>query len=198
MFATRGPLEAGKLGMTLSICGYLQIVALACVTPRAALFGQLVARGQTEELDGSFSKALRMGFLVFLSMTAACLGCAAAVRWKAPGIAARIEDLSVMATLIASFAAGFWVQALAVYLRSFKREPFLWLSLASAAVALAVGMILAPSMGSAGIALALCVSNCGLALPWSLSVLKHSRGRILPLLGFSARSTREMITENAA
>ena len=42
LFLFRGPEEAGRMGLTLSVVGYLPIVALCWMTPKAAPFGQLV------------------------------------------------------------------------------------------------------------------------------------------------------------
>jgi hypothetical protein len=182
MFVSRGPVDAGRLGMTLSICGYLQIVALACITPSAASFGRMVAQGNLAELDGTFSRTLRSAWLVFAGLTAACLGCITLVQGVAPGIATRIESPALIAALIVAFAAGFQVQALAVYLRSYKREPFLLLSLVSAMVATGLGLVLVPSMGCSGVVLSLGVSNIIVALPWSFAILKRSRGGVATLL----------------
>jgi len=168
--------------MTLSICGYLQIVALACITPSAASFGRMVAQGNLAELDGTFSRTLRSAWLVFAGLTAACLGCITLVQGVAPGIATRIESPALIAALIVAFAAGFQVQALAVYLRSYKREPFLLLSLVSAMVATGLGLVLVPSMGCSGVVLSLGVSNIIVALPWSFAILKRSRGGVATLL----------------
>jgi hypothetical protein len=50
LFSCRGPLEAGQMGLSLSITGYLPIIALCWVNTKAATFGRLVKLGDLSEL----------------------------------------------------------------------------------------------------------------------------------------------------
>jgi hypothetical protein len=58
LFIFRGPQEAGRMGLSLSIAGYLPIVALCWIAPKSAPFGQLVKFGRLQELDALFSRTL--------------------------------------------------------------------------------------------------------------------------------------------
>src|ERR1700722_1285744 len=64
LFAFKGPVAAGKMGMSLSFANSLMAIAMAWVSTKAAPFGTLIAQKQYLQLDALFFKALRHSTLV--------------------------------------------------------------------------------------------------------------------------------------
>ena len=175
LFAIRGPQEAGRMGLSLSIVAYIPFVALCWITPKAAPFGRLVNLGRLRELDRLFFRALRQSFALVVAVAAACELGVIAARRVLPGIASRMESPRVFVLLLAAAAGSFLVQSLAVYLRSFKREPYLAQSVAVALLTTAVARLTASRWGSAAIALDYFAVSGVLGLTWALLIFRSFR-----------------------
>src|ERR1035437_5713483 len=65
VFALRGAVEAGQMGMSLSITGYMTVLALAWTSPKATPFGHMIARRQFQGLDRLFLRTLGQSLAVF-------------------------------------------------------------------------------------------------------------------------------------
>lgn len=174
LFAFRGPQEAGRMGLSLSIAGYLPIVALCWITTKAAPFGQLVKLGRLEELNTLFFRSFRQSMLLILILATACFAAVVSVQKVLPGIAARMEGPLSSALLLLTAVSSFAIQSMAVYLRSFKREPFLLPSTVVAGFTLAAVLITVPRWGSAAVALVYFATTGVISLLWAAAIF-HSR-----------------------
>src|SRR5579864_4835217 len=58
LFAFRGPVEAGRMGMSLSLANAIQAIAVSWVSTKSAPFGMLIARKEHQQLDRTFFRAL--------------------------------------------------------------------------------------------------------------------------------------------
>jgi hypothetical protein len=180
LFASRGPLEAGKMGFSLSIVAYLPAIALCWITPKAAPFGQLVKSGRFQELDARFFKAFTQSLVVTFVLDAICCFAVLAVHNFAPKIAARMESPKVFLVLIAAVTGSVAIQGMAIYLRSFKREPYLVQSVAVALFTLSGVLLVAPRWGSQAVAVVYFAANCFLGFPWAIAIFKfHRRSRVV-------------------
>jgi hypothetical protein len=175
LFALRGPVEAGQLGMSLSIAGYLTTLALAWTSTKSAAFGNMIARRAFGELDRLFRRTWTQSLAVFTAFAAAACTGSVLLPWVAPRLAARLVSPAAFAVLAAAAGANCAIQGMATFLRSFKSEPFLAQSLTAAAASLLLIALTAPEWGNAGAALSYMAATAGLALPWSLSVFVRAR-----------------------
>jgi len=80
--------------------------------------------------------------------------------------------------LLAGAGAAFAVQALAIYLRAFKREPYLNLSVSTSLLMVLISLLLTPRWGSAGIAAVYAAVNCLVILPWALAIFHKRRSEV--------------------
>jgi len=175
LFALRGPVEAGQMGMSLSITGYVTLLALAWSTTKTTPFGNLIARRELKELDRLFRRTLGQSMAVFaLVALAVCVSAVLLSRW-APRLAARVVSPHLFALLMLAAAANCLVQSLAILLRSFKAEPFLIQSLAVAALTLALAALAAPRWGNAGAALGYLAATLGVGLPLAVTIFLRAR-----------------------
>src|SRR3984957_2733009 len=67
LFAYRGPVAAGQMGMSLSLINAIQNIAISWVSTKSAPFGTLIARKEYGQLDQTFFQALRQAFAVSLA-----------------------------------------------------------------------------------------------------------------------------------
>jgi hypothetical protein len=125
LFAYKGAVAAGQMGMSLSIAGALTSVSIAWVNTKAAPFGSMIARKDYDQLDRVFFQALRQSVAVcaagalVVSLGAAYLN-AAHIRF-----AQRMLDPLSLAILMAATIINVLVFAESVYLRAHKQEVFL-------------------------------------------------------------------------
>jgi hypothetical protein len=181
LFVCRGPQEAGRMGLSLSITGYLPIVALCWITTKAAPFGRLVQLERFEELERLFFGALKQSLALLLLMVAGCFVAVIGVRSVFPKIAMRMEGPSIFALLLLTAVCSFLVQSMAVYLRSFQREPYLVLSIAVATLTVFGILLTAPRWGGAAVALVYFTFSGIVGLLWAFSTFRAARKSQLAL-----------------
>jgi hypothetical protein len=180
LFALRGPVEAGQMGMSLSVAGYMAVLALAWTSTKATPFGVLIARGEFVRLLALFRRALTQSMGAFgLAATAALAG-VALLPFVAPRLAVRMLPVGLFALLIVGAAANHFTQNLAIVLRSFKQEPFLGQSLMAAGVNIAVALALIPRLGQMGAVLSYVLATGAAGLPIGLVIYRRSCRALVP------------------
>jgi hypothetical protein len=178
LFAFRGPLEAGRMGLTLSVVGYLPIVALCWITTKAAPFGQLIKLGRIDELDVLFFRTLQQATASIALLAVACCAALAGVQVFAPRTASRMESPGIFVLLLLTAVSSFVVQSLAVYLRSFKREPYLVQSLVVSCITLGAILLAVPRWGSVAAAILYFVASGVVGLVWAVAIfMRRTRAR---------------------
>ena len=188
LFALRGPVEAGQMGMSLSITGYMTVLALAWTSTKSTPFGNMIARRAFQELDGLFRRALGQSLVAFAAIALAVCAGAALLPLLAPRLAARLVSPPVFAVLVMAAGANCAIQSLATLLRSFKTEPFLVQSLIVAALTLAFAALTAPRWGNTGAALSYLAATAFVGLPLALAIFLRTRRGYLttgPRTGFN-------------
>ena len=166
LFAYRGPAEAGRFGMSLSIATYLCTLVLAWMSTKATLFGKMVARGDFTQLRGVFFRTLRQSMLILAGISAACEAGVVALHYLMPHLAARMVSPTLFTILLLATLGSFLVQSMGIYLRSFKREPFLMQSVVVAVLTVLLSLSTVKAWGTAGVGASylLCTGVIGLAL----------------------------------
>jgi hypothetical protein len=134
LFASRGAVEAGKMGMSTSIAGALGTVALAWMSTKAAPFGNLIARGDYKSLDRIFFRTLLQSSVLLLVGIGAVIGTLFFVALRFQKFASRILTIPTLTLLFFTIFLTHIFFSETLYLRSHKREPFLPLNMTIAAV----------------------------------------------------------------
>jgi hypothetical protein len=181
LFALRGPVEAGQMGMSLSITGYMTSLVLPWITTKATPFGRLIAQREFNGLDRLFLRALGQALTVFVMIALAADAIAALLTVVAPKLAARMVSPQLFALLVLAAGASCVVQCLATLLRSFKREPFLVQSMVVASLTLLLAVFAAPRWGNAGVTLGYLAVSAGIGLPFALMTFARARRRYLSM-----------------
>jgi hypothetical protein len=175
IFVLRGAVEAGQLGMSLSISGYLTFLALAWTSTKTTPFGRLIARREFQELDRVFLRTLGQSMAVFVLIASAACSVVALLPTVAPRLAARMVSPQLFVMLVLAAGANCIVQSLATLLRSFKSEPFLLQSLVVASLTLIMAALTASQWGNDGAALSYLAATMVIGLPLAGATFLRAR-----------------------
>lgn len=175
LFALRGPVEAGQMGMSLSITGYMTILALAWTSTKTTPFGRMIAQRDFRGLDRLFQRVLGQSLAAFVLLGLAACSVALGLSWAAPHLAARMVSPRLFALLVVAAGANCAVQCLAALLRSFKSEPFLTQSVAVTVLMVLLAGVTAPRWGNAGAAFSYLAATGGVALPSAVVIFNRAR-----------------------
>jgi O-antigen/teichoic acid export membrane protein len=157
----RGPVEAGQLGMSLTVCATLTTLSVSWMNTKASPFGQMISRKEYQKLDRIFRRTL------IQSAGAAMLACVLvwlAIVW----LGTHHIRLHHVLLLFFGTVANVIVIAEALYLRAHKQEKFMVNSILGAIycipVAFVIGRMQTPHGGSWGIAAAYAVGSAVIGL----------------------------------
>jgi O-antigen/teichoic acid export membrane protein len=166
LFAFRGPVEAGKMGMSLSLANAIQAIAISWVSTKSAPFGTLIARKEYQWLDQTFFGALRQSLAVSLAgALVAWLGCLY-LNLRHFSFAQRLLAPLPLAVLLLYMIVNVVTSAEAYYLRAHKQEVFFVNSLVGAVAITICTFIFGRSYGATGIVVSTCLLNWG-GLVWA-------------------------------
>jgi O-antigen/teichoic acid export membrane protein len=154
LFAFRGPVEAGKMGLSMSIIMQMSAMMLAWMTTKAAPFGSLIAKKETPALDRMFFRSLRQSISLFVGGAIVVLVGVLAAPYLLPRISQRIEGWPIFLLLLLTALSSHVVQSEAIYLRAHKCEPFLVQSVVIALCTAGSVVIFAKTYGAWGVSLA--------------------------------------------
>jgi hypothetical protein len=150
LFAYKGAVAAGQMGMSLTIAGALSAVAIAWVNTKAAPFGALIARREYTQLDAVFFKALRHS--VFVYCTGALLVWLGVVYLNAEHmrLAQRVLGPTILGLLLIATLLNVIVIAQSIYLRAHKQEKYMASAITSAILVGLSTYFLGKTYGAAG------------------------------------------------
>ncbi len=159
LFAYHGPVEAGRMGMSLSLANAIMNIAVSWVSTKSAPFGTLIARKEYRQLDHTFFRALWQSTAVALAGGAtAWLG---TIFLNAQNIhfAQRLLDPSSIAMLMLYMIMNVIIFSQAYYLRAHKQEVFLLNSVVGAITVTACTFLFGRIYGAQGIVVSCCIGN---------------------------------------
>lgn len=154
LFAFRGPVEAGRMGLSMNVVIQMSAMMLAWLTTKAAPFGSLIASRDTAQLDSLFFRALRQSFSLFVAGALLVLLGVLVAPYIFPRLSQRIEPWPIFLLLLLTALSSHVVQSEAIYLRAHKCEPFLVQSVLIAAATAASVFVLARISGALGVSIA--------------------------------------------
>jgi len=166
LFAYRGPVEAGQMGMSLSLANAILNIAVSWVSTKSAPFGTLIARKEYQQLDQTFFQALRQAFAVSIAgALTAWLGCIY-LNFQHLRFAQRLLDPFSLGLLLILMITNVVIFSEAIYLRAHKREVFFVNSIVGAILVTAFTLFFGRRYGAIGIAVSCCLSNVA-GLVWA-------------------------------
>lgn len=175
LFRYRGPVEAGRMGMSMKIVDMLLNLANSWVSTKAAPFGTYIARKDFKTLDDIFGKASRQAVAVLLLGSGAFFAVYYVLKLMGVPLVARFLDPLSLLLLLGNAVITCVMFSQAIYLRAHKQEPFLVISLAGAVFVSLVILLLGRPYGGPGIAAGLFFLNLFVSLPWATWVFLQKR-----------------------
>jgi len=160
-----GPVEAGRLGMSLQLVNMIGRVALTWIGTKAPRFGMLVAARAWQELDALWRRSAVQTFVIYLLGYVSFLAAVPLIGHFLPGIPARLAPLPVNAWLGGALITQVLVGAMAMELRAHKREPYMWVSLANAVLSVAFMLPLVRVWGITGEAMGYALAMWAVFVP---------------------------------
>jgi O-antigen/teichoic acid export membrane protein len=131
-FHYHGPVEAGRVGMTLKLVSAVSMVATAIITPKGPRFGILIAKREYRSLDHLFWRVLTTSSIVVcIGSLLTILLVGALYSYNHPFALRMLSPLPTGLFLLASVLMAI-SSVQSTYLRAHRREPFFFMSVASA------------------------------------------------------------------
>ena len=151
LFHYHGAAVAGRMGMTWALANLLTGLASGWMAPKAPAFGMMVAKSRWDELDRAFRQATHS--------IVAVVGVAAAIVWVAVyalaamrhPFAQRLLTPADTALLLAATVLVCASLPMSTYLRAHKREPLLFVSLASGLLSAVTVIVAGQHFGARGV-----------------------------------------------
>jgi hypothetical protein len=121
---------AGKVGLSLALARAIGSLASAYVGSKIPLFNIYAAKKEIRSLNQTFAKlqmnSIALHILGSVALLALCYFLLPVLNWSD-----RLLSVSSLAVLVSSELCMVIISNYAIYLRAFKREPFVWLSIIS-------------------------------------------------------------------
>lgn len=175
LFRLSGPVEAGQMGMTVTLAWVLQAVSSNWVVTKGPRFGVLVARGEYGELDRLFRKSF-LGSIAVSCLGAFIIGLGIYLlaMFGIP-LGKRILPplpafLLLMGVVLNSASIG-----ISIYLRAHKKEPLAPVYLLTFFVVLVSALVLGDRFGAIGVTTGYLVASALIQLPLSVVVFLRKR-----------------------
>lgn len=174
LFASHGPVVAGQMGMSLSLCTAVLGASIAWMTTKMSPFGVLVANKQWHDLDILFSRTLRQSLLVFFTVAVALWVSMAVLHHYRSSLSGRIVTPLAFAFLLISTMMNHIGFCEALYLRAHKTEPFVLLSVTAGVLTGSSTYLLAGPFSTLGVSAGY-VMCCTLGLVWGSQIFFKKR-----------------------
>ncbi|HTQ35603.1 MAG TPA: hypothetical protein VMH77_01095 [Steroidobacteraceae bacterium] len=125
LFAHRGAVEAGRLGLALSMFNAVSALGMSWVNAAAPQFMRHIALGERAALNQLFRRVLLSSISFVLMASLAAVGGVAILKYTGFAIVERVASLPVLACLMLVTVANGFIFAAAAYMRAHKEEPML-------------------------------------------------------------------------
>jgi hypothetical protein len=175
LFHYRGAREAGRFGLTWNMVSSINSIGTAFLQTRAHGFGSLVAARQFAELDRRTWRAMGLAILGTVVGSVALLALLYLVNQYYPALAERCLAVGPTAVLLTATVLMQISIAQSGYLRAFKREPYLVMSLLFGAMTGALTWLLGRQFGASGIVWGYLAAVVLLVLPMGTYIFVRRR-----------------------
>jgi hypothetical protein len=176
LFAFKGAVEAGQMGMSLSLSTALTAVAVSWINTKAAPFGAMIARREYTQLDHAFFRALKQSFLVCMAGAVSVLCIVGYLNWIRNPFAHRVLSPMALAVLLLNTAMNVVISGMAMYLRAHKQEKYLLNSIVGATFIAGLTYFLGKSYGALGMVSGSLTFGLVVGFPWAVfTFMKYRR-----------------------
>jgi len=175
LFARVGPVGAGKFGFSLMAISAIAGGATAWVTTKSPRFGKLVAQSRFVELDTLYDRARKGALAIGILGSMTLLVGVIVLTWFHVAIADRFVPILGLAAMVLAMLANLSIAADATYLRAFRREPYLLLSLVIGGFQVLAAVLLSERGNIMPVVYSYAAINVGVGLIWARILFKRLR-----------------------
>ena len=125
LFAYHGAVIAGQMGLSLAACNGVAAIAMAWVSTKIPIFGNLIAKKEYIELDNLFFRIFKQSFIVVLFLVVSSVAVVYFLKLMQWPLGNRFLPMLPFLLLNGVVLVNHSVFAQAAYLRAHKQEPFL-------------------------------------------------------------------------
>jgi O-antigen/teichoic acid export membrane protein len=159
-----GPVEAGKMAVSISVASKVGDVAMAWMNTKSAPFGKLIALKRYAELDQRFFRSLLQATSIGLLGAGTVWALDEVLTAAGNHYALRFLPPVAVAMLLIGVVANTAVSSMAIYLRAHKQEKFMVNSIIGALYAAPMAWIVGHRYGGIGIAAGYAVGSLVIGL----------------------------------
>jgi len=173
LFYYGGGVVSGQMGVSLALTNLLSTLCLTWITLRSPQMGRLVAQQRVAELDQLFGKILNESIIAF-TLGAIVLGIAVNVA-NHHGFGHRFLSILPMTMLLISQLFSHITGGFSLYLRAFRKDPFMPFSVVGAILIGTSSWYSAAYFSSTGVCLSLLLVNSLYGFPTTIWLWKHCK-----------------------
>jgi hypothetical protein len=155
LFAFHDPALAGRMGLTLAAASAISSAAFAATATKVPRLAILAARRDYRDMDSLFYRATLSSIATALLGSGLFFGTLLVLGASPLALAERFLPPLETGLLLTAFVLGQLRFAMASYLRAHKAEPYVFLSIAEALVAIPLFTLLGRNAGALGMILGL-------------------------------------------
>jgi len=175
LFYYAGPVNAGQMGVSITIINMLSLISITWINVRSPQMGKYAAQRQWSALNNLFKRAFYQSAGIFI-ISAIALG-SLLLALKPLAVSERLLPWDQILILLASILMTHIISAIAMYLRAHRQDPFMPFSLVGAALVALGSWYGAAHYGSLGVCWAVFLINLLYGLPSTLWLLIHCKHR---------------------
>jgi O-antigen/teichoic acid export membrane protein len=179
-FSQHGSVEAGRLGITMSLFNAILSVAMSWVSAKNPIMASHIALGERDQLNSVFRHALTRS-MAFVAL--ACIGVlgilAVGNQFNVP-LLRRFASLDVTLCIALVTLANSFVFAAATFMRAHKEEPLLWQSITSGLL-IGLATFITSRVSVLAMMVAYAVVTITVATPWAFLLFRTYYNRSMSL-----------------
>lgn len=179
IFASLGAEAAGRIGLSITVMSAASAAAMAWLTTKSPTFGRLVAERDYTGLDHLFGRAYSLARVMACMATGAVLLIVIVLHVYWPQYAMRFVPIVALTMLALAHVFNVQTSAQAIYLRAFRREPFLAVSIVSG-LALSGSALLLSRLGDLTLVIGgYAALTAIIALAWSGPLFRRCKAKYI-------------------
>lgn len=171
LFHSQGAVVAGQMGLSLTIANMLGLLAQSWMARRVPAMAQAANRRDWHHLDALFSHDFKVSTLAFIA--GAFVLCGIRVLLDHTSYATRLLPFWPFTGLLAVALLTNIGGMLAAQLRSFRREPLVWITVAGACLTVPLSAWSASQYSATGVVTVMLLVQMLFILPVSISVWRR-------------------------
>jgi hypothetical protein len=172
VFAMQGPIEAGKIGLALSIVNSITTLGMSWIYAKVPQFGVYIARDNRKDLNKLFDKNLLQAFVVTLFIISMFLLAFELI--DSPIVKNRMPTAIVIFTLSITALINLIIHSMSAYIRAHGEEPMLLNSIISA-ILVGFGVYFSAMYGVIYVVLTCLAIASLITFPWCYVIFKRYR-----------------------